>query len=562
MKNNNGILIFNNGGVDLGLVSAMLEAEECTVYVTSLPLEAIHILRNNNIDVILASSRLDGMEGQEFKELAEKIRPGVSIFLLPSQSTPGSGCPREISCECTLNMKEFVYFLQNHIKNEKNLIEDASRFREFFFAFTDRLLQIFEVNDKYFFNNDHLVADLSHRIAVKMGLEEKLVDAIRLAALLRDIGKIGIHHAILNGNSRLAGDDFDPIKSHPLNTVQILKQLTFPWNVDSIIRHHHEQYDGNGYPDGLKGRNIPLGSRIISIADSFVAMTTDRAYRKSLGEAEACQEIMKLAGSQFDPEVVEVFFTVLHEQKSQIPARKTLLVAEPDESLSAYLRLNLHGDEFALQMVKNAEEAADSLDEARPALVIIDGDFLSGESRSFYDAFREEHNIPVIMIVDRKSRTALHGDDLLDFVSKPVDIEELMLKIRSFCRDGGSGNRPQAAGDAPRGVSGSLEDMGITDIIQILNMGMKTARVILLNGRQRGEIYLKCGKIVCVEFGEYHGSEAFFELVGWNVGEFRIYHGQITDKVNVTMETVTLLLEAAKVLDEKRHEESDGQLAE
>lgn len=554
MKNNNGILIFNNGGMDLGLVSAMLEAEDCTVYVTSLPLEAIHILRNSNIDVILASSRLDGMEGQEFKELAEKIRPGVSIFLLPAQTPPRVGVLREISSECTLNLKEFVYFIQNHIRNEKNLIDEASRFKEFFFAFTDRMLQIFEVNDKYFFNNDHLVADLSHRIALKMGLEEKLVDAIHLAALLRDIGKIGMQNAILGGNSRLAGGDLERIKSHPLNTVQILKQIKFPWNVDSIIRHHHEQYDGNGYPDGLKGRNIPLGSRIIAIADSYVAMTTDRSYRKALTETEACQEIMKLAGSQFDSEVAEVFFAVLHEQKSREHECKTLLVVEPDESLSAYLRLNLHGDEFDLQMTDTAEEAAAYLKKKKPALIIADEDVLQGDGYRLYAAIRQQQSIPVIMVVERENLAGHHGDGLLGFVTKPVDAEELAQKVRSLCRHETPRVSAQTADESPRGVSGTLEDMGITDIIQVLNMGMKTARVILLKGGERGEIYLKSGKITYVECGDLYGSEAFFELIGWSAGEFRIFHGQITDKVNVTMETVTLLLEATKALDEKRHE--------
>jgi response regulator RpfG family c-di-GMP phosphodiesterase len=553
MKNNNGILIFNNAGMDLGLVSALLEAEDCTVYVTSLPLEAIHILRNSNIDVILASSHLDGMEGQEFKDLAEKIRPGVSIFLLPPPVARPEGVNNGATVECTLNLKEFVYFLQNHIRNEKKLVEESSRFKDFFFAFTDRLLQIFEVNDKYFFNNDHLVAELSRRIAVKMGLEERLVDAIHLAALLRDIGKIGIHHAILNGKTRLESGELELVKSHPLNTVQILKQIKFPWNVEFIIRHHHEHYDGNGYPDGLKGRNIPLGSRIISIADSFVAMTTDRAYRKALSETDAAQEIMKLAGSQFDPEMVEVLFAVLRQQMSQDPVRKTLLVLEEDESLAAFLRINLHGDEFDLAMTTSVEEAQAFLEKSKPSLIIADEETLRNDNFRFYTAVRQQQHIPFILIVERNNSNGYLPDALLDYVIKPVDIEDLAQKVRSFCRHEAPRTRIQAADDALRGVSGSLEDMGITDIIQVLNLGMKTAKVILLKGGDRGEIFLKSGKIVCVEYGELVGSEAFFELIGWNSGEFRIFHGQTTDQVNVTMETMTLLLEATKALDERKH---------
>lgn len=552
MKNNNGILIFNNGGMDLGLVSALLEAEDCTVYVTSLPLEAFHILRNSNIDVILASSQLQGMEGQEFKDLAEKIRPGVSIFLLPEVAHHPEGGTHAVPEECTLNLKEFVNFIQNHIRNEKNLLVEASNFKEFFFSFTDRLLQIFEVNNKYFFNNDHLVADLSRKIAVKMGLDDKLVDSIHLAALLRDIGKIGIQQDILNGKTSLESGAFDQIKCHPLNTVQILRQIKFPWNVEFVIRHHHEHYDGNGYPDGLKGRNIPLGSRIISIADSFVAMTTDRAYRKALSAAAATHEIMKLVGSQFDPEVVEVFLAVLHQQAAQEDDKKILLVIESDESLAAYLRLNLSSDDYELVIAESIDEAQEIVD-GRPLTLVISGqETLQRDNYRFYTAARQR-SISFIVIVAKEALAELHADHLVDFIGRPPDIEDLTARIRACFRNEPRKARPVVAEEPLRGVSGSLEDMGITDVIQVLNLGMKTAKVVVTNESSKGEIYLKSGKVVSVDLGELSGCDAFYELIEWNKGEFRVFHGLTTEKVNVTMETMTLLLEATRVMDERRY---------
>lgn len=553
-------MIFNNGGMDLGLVSAMLEAEDCTVYVTSLPLEAFHILRNSNIDVILASSKLQGMEGQEFKDLAEKIRPGVSIFLLPEVAPNDAGGNRDVPAECTLNLKEFVSFIQNHIRNEKNLLEEASSFKEFFFSFTDRLLQIFEVNDKYFFNNDHLVADLSRRIAIKMGLDDKLIDSIHLAALLRDIGKIGIQQDILNGKARLESGAFDQIKCHPLNTVQILKQIKFPWNVEFVIRHHHEHYDGNGYPDGLKGRNIPLGSRIISIADTYVAMTTDRAYRKALSAAAATHEIMKLVGSQFDPEVVEVFLAVIHQQAVQEGDKKVLLVVENDESLAAYLRLNLSSDEYEL-ILSGCIADAQELSEGRPLSLVIAGqEALQQDNFRFYTAARQR-SIPFIVIVSKDALAELHPDQLVDFIGKPPDIEDLSARIRACFRNEPHRDRPKVAEEPLRGVSGSLEDMGITDVIQVLNLGMKTARIVITNEQAKAEIYMKSGKVVNVELGNLSGCEAFYKLLEWNKGEFRVFHGLATDKMNVTMDTMTLLLEATRVMDERRYAAAGGVLA-
>lgn len=555
MKQNKGILIFNQACLDLSLISALLEAEDCTVFVTSLPLEAIHILKNNDIDVILASPHLEGMEGQEFKELAEEIKPGVSIFLIPVVCGEKGTLPEQ-TYECTVNLKEFAQFIQNHIRTENRLITESSRFKEFFFSFTDRLLQVFEVNDKYFFNNDHLVADLSQKVAAKMGLEEKLVDAIHLAALLRDIGKIGIQHEILDEKGRLERDEFTLIKSHPLNTVQILKQINFPWNVESIITHHHEHYNGNGYPDGLQGRDIPLGSRIISIADSYVAMTMDRPYRKALSRKDATQEILKKAGSQFDPEVVEVFLSVLQQEKFHATEKKNIIVLDRDEAISAFIKLNLNSEEFEVSPASSAVEALKYLKDGNPYVIIADSDTLSIDRFHFYNAIRQNSStdtIPFIIIVPNEELPQQLTDPLVDFIVKPLKMDELSSKVNAISKKERPRPKVRPSEEEMKGVAGSLEDMGITDIIQVLNMGLKTAKVILIKDKDKGEIYLRDGKIVNVRLGALAGHDAFFELIGWDKGVFRIFHGHTTEETNVTMDTMTLLLEATRALDEKRN---------
>ncbi len=558
MKNSNGILIFNNAGLDIGLISALLEAEECTVFVTSLPLEALHILKTSNIDVVLASSHLEGMEGQEFKELADRIKPGVSIFLLPESLPMKIGETNGSSTQCVLNLKEFVNFLQNHLRAEKRLFDAATGFKEFFFSFTDKLLQIFEVNDKYFFNNNHLVADLAHSMAIKMGLDENLIDAIHLAALLRDIGKIGIQQEILNGKDRLGTDAFNQIKSHPLNTIQLLRQIKFPWNIESIVRHHHEHYDGKGYPDGLKGRYIPLGSRIISIADSYVAMTTERAYRKALTAAEARQEIMKSAGSQFDPEVVEAFFSVLQQQKFYGLVKKQILLLHQDRSVSAFIRLNIEDAEFDVFVANNIEEALDHMERITPALLVASQEALKTDSFNFYNEFRQKSPVPCIIIASQEVIAGQPPEGLKEYVSEPVDIDDLIARIRQAETKDTPKNEVMISEEVSRGISGALEEMGITDIIQLLNMGMKTAKIMLTNGKARAELYMKSGVIVYARLGDLTGNDAFFELIGWTKGEFRILHGQITDRVNITMETMTLLLEASRAMDEKKHAAEKG----
>lgn len=149
MKYNKSVLIYNRDSVELGLIGVLLEAEDCTVYSTSFGLEAIRILQKNDIDIILSSQELEGMDGQAFKQLAEKIKPGVSIYLLPVTTNEKVSQLEPIS-NVTVNLKEFVQFIQNHIKTENRLINESVRFKDFFFSFTDRLLQVFEVNDRYF----------------------------------------------------------------------------------------------------------------------------------------------------------------------------------------------------------------------------------------------------------------------------------------------------------------------------------------------------------------------------------------------------------------------------
>lgn len=556
MKKNYGILVFNNGKMDLGMISSLLEAEDCKVYLTSLPLEAIHVLNVNEIDVVLASSHLAGMEGQEFKQLVEKIKPGVSIFLIPDHPTDVGGA-NGAGSDYLFSLEEFITFIKNHLNAEIKYQDEQSRFKDFFFTFTDRLLQIFEAHDNYFFNNNHLVAQYSRKIAEKMCPDETLVDAIHLAALLRDFGKIYIQRTILTGHGHLEKAAFDRMKLHPHNTIQMFKDIPFPWSVDVIIRHHHEHYNGNGYPDGLTGRYIPLGSRIIALVDAFVAMTTERPYRKALTEAAATSEIMQYAGSQFDPEVLEVFLSVL-SQKATLSSKKSILILDSDDSESVYIRLNLDTDEFDVFLATAPADALAFLDSAPPAIIIADLDTMKNDEFGFYEIVRQNTAIPFIVMVPEEKLGEQKPQELLEFIVKPVDIISLASRLRTLCQDvqqSGVINTPEGK---PRRMSGFLEDMGLTDIVQILGLGMKTARVTLQRGKDSGEIFLKNGVIVFVKQGDLRGKEAFFELIEWDTGEFRILYGQTTDKVNVTMETTTLLLESAKFVDEKRYEKTSS----
>lgn len=151
--------------------------------------------------------------------------------------------------------------------------------------------------------SEHAVA-----IAQELGLDPDFIYRLKLAALLHDIGKIGIAEAVLDKPTTLTDEEWEIIKEHPIKGAQLMSHMSrLGKDIVAGIRYHHERYDGHGYPNGLSGREIPLVARILAVADAFAAMTADRPYREALSEEKALREIESSAGTQFDPRVVEAF---------------------------------------------------------------------------------------------------------------------------------------------------------------------------------------------------------------------------------------------------------------
>jgi HD-GYP domain-containing protein (c-di-GMP phosphodiesterase class II) len=143
--------------------------------------------------------------------------------------------------------------------------------------------------------------------ARELGLSKDEVKRVEIASLLHDIGKIGIPDTILGKPGKLTDEEFEIVKDHPVRGCEIMGSIAAMKNVIPGIRHHHERYDGLGYPDKLKGREIPLLGRIISVADVFDALTTDRPYRGAISIDETLEYLQSNSGYQFDPDVVDAF---------------------------------------------------------------------------------------------------------------------------------------------------------------------------------------------------------------------------------------------------------------
>ncbi len=167
--------------------------------------------------------------------------------------------------------------------------------------------------DKYTGGHSSRVAKYSVMIAQRMGLSKKEIDVIWRMALLHDIGKIGIPDAIINKTGKLTDEEFATIKSHPAMGAEILENITEKPELLIGARWHHERYDGKGYPDHKKGNEIPLEARIIGMADSYDAMTSNRSYRTYLPQDVVRQEVEKNAGTQFDPDIAKIMLSIMAE---------------------------------------------------------------------------------------------------------------------------------------------------------------------------------------------------------------------------------------------------------
>ena len=170
--------------------------------------------------------------------------------------------------------------------------------------------------------HDHLqrVQIYAVEIGRALGLEQTELEALRTAAVLHDIGKLGVPEHIISKPGRLTPEEFEKVQAHPVVGAEILERVNFPYAVVPIVRSHHERWDGTGYPAGLKGAEIPIGARILSVVDCFDALASDRQYRKAMPVDQALQVVCKAAGKDFDPQVVEVFSARYLELENKVRA--------------------------------------------------------------------------------------------------------------------------------------------------------------------------------------------------------------------------------------------------
>lgn len=207
--------------------------------------------------------------------------------------------------------KTIMYNSSNDTIHHDTSVQD--KIKDAFVSSIYALAATIDAKDHYTYGHSNNVALLSEALARKAGFAEDKIDIVRNAGLLHDIGKVGIPESVLSKPGFLTDEEYEIMKGHVVQSINIIKHIPNLIDTIPVVISHHERFDGKGYPRGIKGDNIPLLGRVICIADAFDAMTTDRPYRKGLSLEQAIYELKKNAGTQFDPDLVDMFINLAHE---------------------------------------------------------------------------------------------------------------------------------------------------------------------------------------------------------------------------------------------------------
>jgi putative nucleotidyltransferase with HDIG domain len=202
---------------------------------------------------------------------------------------------------------------KDHLKRNEESLDIAELLEKTHFETIMAFSEALEARDEYTAGHSRRVMEYSKSIGQRMKLDKQDIEDLKRSALLHDIGKIGIPDTILKKKTKLTDEEYAIIKSHPETGAAILKNIKSFKHLVPAVYHHHEQFNGEGYPHGVKGAEIPLHARIIAITDTFDAMTSSRSYRNALSFRSALSELERGKGTQFDPEIADIFIEILQE---------------------------------------------------------------------------------------------------------------------------------------------------------------------------------------------------------------------------------------------------------
>ena len=323
------ILIVDDEALIRRLLYQRLSKEDYRCLEAANAEEALEKLKSTPIGLAVLDINMPGRSGRELLADIKAKYPDTAVIMATAIADAGTaiGCMREGAYDYItkpFNLDEVVLNVGRALDRRKLALENrdyqmhlelkveeqSSKIRAAFFNAVTSLAYALEAKDVYTSGHSQRVTEISVAIAEEMKLPPETIEKVRLAGLVHDIGKIGIRESVLNKPASLTDEEFAHIRSHSEAGERILTPIIEDKEILKAVRHHHERYDGKGYPDGLKGDEVPLLARILAVADTFDAMTSKRPYRDALSHEAAYAEVERYRGTQFAPDAADAFLKI------------------------------------------------------------------------------------------------------------------------------------------------------------------------------------------------------------------------------------------------------------
>ena len=298
------------------------------------PEEAIEKVRNEHFDLMILDFIMTPIHGDQVVEEIRKFDKELYILLLTGHKdlAPPLETIRRLDiqgyCEKSDKFDQLLLLIESGIKSisqmneikkiNAELTDTYEKLEQAYLESIETLRYTVEAKDTYTRGHSDRVSEYSVLIGKTLNLPENDIKTLQIGGLFHDVGKIGVPDIILQKESKLTDDEYSEIKNHPSIGAHILSTATIFKDIIPIVKHHHERYDGKGYPSQLKGEEIPYLARIAAIADSFDAMTSKRTYRDSLPMETVISEFKRCKGTQFDPGLTDVFLDILENHFDKI----------------------------------------------------------------------------------------------------------------------------------------------------------------------------------------------------------------------------------------------------
>ncbi|MBQ7766216.1 MAG: response regulator [Lachnospiraceae bacterium] len=308
------------------------------------------------------------------------------------------------------------------------LVEQQKRTKELFLQTVTALSEAVDAKDRYTSGHSKRVAEYARMIAARLGKSKEEQDEIYRAGLLHDVGKNRIPVEIINKAGKLTDEEYNIIKVHPVTGYHILSGISGSEQIALAAKYHHERYDGRGYPNGLAGDKIPEVARILGVADSYDAMTSNRSYRSGLPQEVVKEEIIKGRGTQFDPEIADVMLELMEEDKEysmrQTDSLQHRILIVDDEPMNHKMLRHIMSDEprYEIVAVKGGSEALKELNRERYDLIFLDVMMPEMDGLETLRHIRKIYNTPVVLMTGNKTLDTSAGFAELgcnDYITKP-----------------------------------------------------------------------------------------------------------------------------------------------